>query len=47
LGVILFHDKGDLKGAIEAWEDYLKVDPHSPRAENIRIQLRKMKVMAK
>ncbi len=46
LGVVLLHDKGDLKGAIKAWEDYLKVDPASPRAENIRTQLEKMRKMA-
>jgi tetratricopeptide (TPR) repeat protein len=47
LGVVLLHDKGDMKGAILAWEDYLKVDPGSPRAENIRIQISKMKTMVK
>ena len=47
LGVVLLHDKGDMKGAIQAWEDYLKVDPGSPRAENIRIQIAKMKTMVK
>jgi cytochrome c-type biogenesis protein CcmH/NrfG len=47
LGVVLLHDKGDVKGAIKAWEDFLKVEPNSPRAENIRNQLGKMKSMAK
>lgn len=47
LGVVLLHDKGDIKGAIKAWEDYLKVDPASPRAENIRNQIGKMKGMVK
>ncbi len=47
LGVVLLHDKGDLKGAVKAWEDYLKVDPDSPRAQNIRTQLEKMRGMAK
>ncbi len=45
LGVVLLHDKRDMKGAIQAWEDYLKVDPDSPRAENIRSQISKMKGM--
>ncbi len=47
LGVVLLHDKGDLKGAIKAWEDYLRVDAGSPRAENIRVQLEKMRGMVK
>jgi cytochrome c-type biogenesis protein CcmH/NrfG len=45
LGVVLLHDKKDIKGAVQAWEDYLKVDPHGPRAENIRSQIGKMKGM--
>jgi len=45
LGVVLLHDKRDMKGAIQAWEDYLKVEPDSPRAENIRSQISKMKGM--
>jgi len=47
LGIVLLHDKGDIKGAIKAWEDYLKVEPASPRADNIRNQIDKMKGMAK
>jgi cytochrome c-type biogenesis protein CcmH/NrfG len=47
LGVVLLHDKGDLKGAVKAWEDFLRVEPNSPRAENIRNQLGKMKSMVK
>jgi cytochrome c-type biogenesis protein CcmH/NrfG len=37
----------DDRGAIKAWEDYLKVEPAGPRAENIRSQMKKMKNMAK
>ncbi len=47
LGVVLLHDKGDLKGAIQAWEEFLKVEPTGPRAENIRKQIGKMKEMVK
>ena len=47
LGVVLLHDKMDIKGAIAAWEDYLKVDPAGPRSDNIRNQLEKMRGMAK
>ena len=44
-GLVLLHDKGDMKGAIKAWEDYLKVDPNSERAQRIRAQIEKMKTM--
>jgi len=47
LGIVFLHDKGDLKAAIRAWEDYLKVEPTGPRADNIRNQMGKMKSMAK
>jgi cytochrome c-type biogenesis protein CcmH/NrfG len=45
LGLVLLHDKGDMKAAIKAWEDYLKVDPNSERAQRIRAQIEKMKTM--
>jgi len=44
-GLVLLHDKGDMKGAIKAWEDYLKVDPNSERSLRIRAQIEKMKTM--
>jgi tetratricopeptide (TPR) repeat protein len=47
LGIVLLHDKGDLKGAIQAWEDFLRVEPSGPRADNIRVQIGKMKEMIK
>jgi len=47
LGLVLLHDKGDLKGAIQAWQDYLRVEPSGPRSENIRNQIEKMRAMAK
>ena len=43
IGLVLLHDKGDIKGAIKAFEDYLKVDPNSERAQRIRAQIEKMK----
>jgi len=43
IGIVLLHDKQDIKGAINAWEEYLKVDPRSERAERIRGQIDKMK----
>jgi len=45
IGIVLLHDKQDIKGAIKAWEDYLKVDPNSERAQRIRVQIEKMKTM--
>ena len=45
-GLVLLHDKGDMKGAIKAWEDYLKVDPNSERTQRIRAQIEKMKTMS-
>jgi tetratricopeptide (TPR) repeat protein len=46
LGLVLLHDKRDIKAAIKAWEDYLKVDPNSERANRIKAQLDKLKAMA-
>jgi cytochrome c-type biogenesis protein CcmH/NrfG len=45
IGLVLLHDKQDIKGAVKAWEDYLKVDPNSERAQRIRAQIEKMKSM--
>ncbi len=46
IGIVLLHDKHDMKGAITAWEEYLKVDPNSERAQRIRAQVDKMKTMS-
>ncbi|MEI9475650.1 MAG: tetratricopeptide repeat protein [Deltaproteobacteria bacterium] len=46
-GLVLLHDKQDIKGAIKAWEEYLKVDPNSDRANRVRTQMDKLKTMAK
>ena len=45
IGLVLLHDKQDMNGAIKAWEEYLKVDPNSERAQRIRAQIEKMKTM--
>ena len=45
IGIVLLHDKGDIKGAIKAWEEYLKVDSNSERAQRIKTQIEKMKTM--
>lgn len=47
LGLVLLHDKHDVKEAVKAWEDYLKVDPNSERAQRIKTQLENLKKMAK
>jgi len=47
VGIVLLHDKQDIKGAIRAWEDYLKVDPKSERANRVRGQMETLKKMAK
>jgi tetratricopeptide (TPR) repeat protein len=47
IGLVLLHDKQDIKGAIRAWEEYLKVDPNSEKAQRIRAQIEKMKMIPK
>jgi cytochrome c-type biogenesis protein CcmH/NrfG len=47
IGIVLLHDKQDIKGAIKAWEEYLKVDPKSERADRVRAQMANLKKMAK
>ena len=46
IGIVLLHDRQDIPGAIKAWEEYLKVDTNSERAQRIRAQIEKMKTMA-
>ena len=45
MGIVLLHDKGDVKGAVKAWEDYLRVDPNSDRAMRVKAQMDKLKQM--
>ena len=47
VGIVLLHDKQDMKGAIKAWEEYLKVDPKGERADRVRAQMDKLKKMVK
>lgn len=47
IGIVLLHDKQDIKGAVRAWEEYLKVDPNSERAQRLKGQLERMKAMVK
>jgi len=46
IGLVLLHDKQDMAGAIKAWEEYLKVDPNSERAQRIKAQIERMKTMS-
>ena len=46
IGLVLLHDKQDIQGAVKAWEEYLKVDPNSEKAQRIRAQIVKMKSMS-
>ena len=47
IGIVLLHDKQDIKGAIKAWEEYLPVDAKSERANRVRAQMENLKKMAK
>jgi cytochrome c-type biogenesis protein CcmH/NrfG len=47
LGIILLHDKRDVKEAIRAWEDFLKVAPEGERVRRVRVQMERLKNVAK
>ncbi len=47
IGIVLLHDKNDIQGAIIAWEEYLKVDPKSEKAQRVKAQIERMKKMGK
>lgn len=47
IGIVLLHDKNDLIGAVQAWEEYLKLDSNSERAQRIKAQIENLKKMAK
>ena len=47
IGIVLLHDKGDIKGAIKAWEEYLKVDPKGEKAERVKAQMENLRKMVK
>jgi regulator of sirC expression with transglutaminase-like and TPR domain len=46
LGVTLMHDLNDTKGAIAAWEEFLRVAPNDPNADTIRRSLEELKSKA-
>jgi len=43
LGVVLLKDKKDVKGAINAWEEYLRVESRGERANWVRGEIEKLK----
>lgn len=45
IGIVLLHDKNDIQGAINAWEEYLKVDSKSEKALRVKAQIERMKKM--
>ena len=47
LGIILLHDKKDYKGAITAWEEFLRVEPAGERSDSIRQRLGQLRSMVK
>ncbi len=47
LGIVLQEDKKDIKGAMAAWQDYLRVDPTGERSAMAKAELEKLKDLAK
>ncbi len=45
LGVVLYYDLKDMKGAEQAWEEFLKIEPPGERADKIRSELQAMRQM--
>ncbi|MBW1973427.1 MAG: tetratricopeptide repeat protein [Deltaproteobacteria bacterium] len=43
LGIVLFHDKGDVDGAIKAWEEYVKIAPNNEHTKAIKEIVKKLK----
>ena len=43
LGVILKEDKNDIRGAIQAWEEFLKLEPNGERATMVKQEVEVMK----
>ena len=43
LGLILLQDKGNTQEAIKAWEDYLKVEPKGQRANQVRVEIERLR----
>ncbi len=46
LGLTWLQNKGKTQEAIEAWEDYLKVEPKGQRANQVRAEIERLKTLA-
>jgi len=44
LGIVLKHDKNDFRGAIQAWEEFLKLNPDNDRATMVQQEIQSMKL---
>jgi cytochrome c-type biogenesis protein CcmH/NrfG len=45
LGVTLKYDKGDFQGAVQAWEEFLKLEPNGERATTVKQEIEAMKAI--
>jgi cytochrome c-type biogenesis protein CcmH/NrfG len=46
LGVVYLHDLNNYPAAVKAWEEFLKVEPSGPRAQQVSEQLDQLRKMA-
>ncbi len=44
LGIVLKYDKNDFPGAIQAWEEFLKLNPDHDRATMVKQEIQTMKL---
>ena len=44
LGIVLKYDKNDFHGAIQAWEEFLKLKPDNDRATMVKQEIQTMKL---
>ncbi len=44
LGIVLKYDKNDFQGAIQAWEEFLKLTPDNDRATMVKQEIQTMKL---
>ena len=47
LGHVLLYDKKDIRGAMRAWENYLRLEPEGKRADWVRGRLEQLKTGAR
>jgi cytochrome c-type biogenesis protein CcmH/NrfG len=45
LGFTLLHDKQNSNEAIKAWEDFLKVEPKGQRANQVRVEIERLRTV--